>query len=1154
MSYLNKKFPYYIVAPNYSDSSAGIVVLHKLCHMLNENGHAAYLVGVNKVKEALNTPILTDAIRAEHSRNGVDSIAVYPEVVTGNPLGASIVVRYMLNKEGVVAGNKINHSENDLFYYYSEIFFPDNKQYDILKIPYIDFDLFKDNLNVKKNNSLLYLNRIPKEAVDLSDFPADIEILSNKTPLSLAELAAKLQEGRVLYSYELSGTCTLAMLCGCPVVALSLKGYEHLGFNEQNTAVFEGYGLTSIDDEEELQRVRSTLPTLRNIILSSHNEFYSQFSSFIKKTQKKALEVYNLPDLTINNWLLKRTLDPKDKKILCHLFEGFQNLSLHVCILYNNPVSELHISDFLNFGYFDFSDFIDFKITVIKDEAPAFDKQNMLSTVRSDWVLVLKSTDYINASGLLIALLRLKNNPALRAVYFDQLYKEECGVLSAAFRPSLNLDYLLSFPAGMSKHWLFNRQALLDVGGFNLQLPDALEFDAILRLINHGGFEDLGHIAEPLVITSAPALANIDDERKAIEAHLQQRGYADAQVHAPKPGRYQIRYNHPQQPIVSIVIIAEANLAHMQRCVEGLLSDTAYQKFEILLFATKNTSSDVSVWLAELANLQEAKLRVFNFPEGDHAEQCNQAALQAIGDYLLYLSADVSVVSAHWLDELLNHAQRGEVGVVGAKLLSPDNKVAHAGYILGLHGPLGSPFVGDPVDSAGYMQRLQVDQNLSAVSIDCFMVLRELFLQLDGFVENQLVSEYLSADFCLRAREAGFLTVWTPHAQLMLNREGQARPSSKAQDVMYEKWLPQLARDSAYNPNFSLSMPGGFKLADTQISWRPLESFRPIPVALVHPADLYGCGHYRIMQPFLAMKENGLLDGAISTGLMHVTDLERYNPDTIILQRQIGDERLDAMRRMQRFSSAFKVYELDDYLPNLPLKSVHRSSMPKDIIKSLRKGLGFVDRFVVSTEALADAFNGLHSEIIVMENRLPVSWWHGLQTQRRQGEKPRVGWAGGSSHTGDLELIADVVRDLADEVEWVFFGMCPDKLRPYVHEYHDGVAIEQYPAKLASLNLDLGLAPLEINLFNECKSNLRLLEYGACGIPVVCTDIRPYQNDFPVTRVRNRYKDWIDAIRMHLNDLDATAKRGDELQAKVRQDWMLKEDNLELWRKVWLPS
>src|SRR3546814_11325588 len=66
------------------------------------------------------------------------------------------------------------------------------------------------------------------------------------------------------------------------------------------------------------------------------------------------------------------------------------------------------------------------------------------------------------------------------------------------------------------------------------------------------------------------------------------------------------------------------------------------------------------------------------------------------------------------------------------------------------------------------------------------------------------------------------------------------------------------------------------------------------------------------------------------------------------------------------------------------------------------------------------------------------SWWSDLSAARGRGVKPRVGWAGGISHTGDLELIFDVVRELAGEVEWVFMGMCPDKIRPYVHEVHAG--------------------------------------------------------------------------------------------------------------------
>ena len=273
----------------------------------------------------------------------------------------------------------------------------------------------------------------------------------------------------------------------------------------------------------------------------------------------------------------------------------------------------------------------------------------------------------------------------------------------------------------------------------------------------------------------------------------------------------------------------------------------------------------------------------------------------------------------------------------------------------------------------------------------------------------------------------------------------------------------------------------------------------------------------------------------------------------MLLQRQVGDEQLEKMRRMKEFSSAYKVFELDDYLPNLPIKSFHRSHMPKDIVRSLRRALGYVDRFVVSTQPLAEALAGMHDDIRVSENRLPANWWKDRQGERRVGLKPRVGWAGGVGHTGDLELIVDVIKELADEVEWVFFGMCPEKVRPYVHEFHPGVAIHQYPAVLASMNLDLALAPLEQNLFNECKSNLRLLEYGVCGFPVIASDVRCYRGDLPVTLVKNRFRDWVDAIRAHIHDLDAAARAGDELRSAVLNKWMLEDGNLESWRKAWLP-
>ena len=782
-----------------------------------------------------------------------------------------------------------------------------------------------------------------------------------------------------------------------------------------------------------------------------------------------------------------------------------------------------------------------------------------------DWFMLVDAGDEFTASGLMIAALELTQAPECRAIYGDELQRQDNGEVGGLFRPGVNLDLLLSFPRAMARHWLFRREVFLEVGGFDAAFAEALEFDLVLRLIEQGGLAGLGHVAEPLLITDAPILQDSPTERAAIERHLAVRGYV-ADVGSDWPARYRINYVHAEKPLVSIIIPTKDQLPMLRRCVETLLEKTRYANYEVLIVDNNSETAEAREWLAAIDDMGEQQVRVLRYPHAFNFSAINNMAVnEARGEYVVLLNNDTAIISECWLDEMLNHAQRPEVGIVGAKLLYPNGHVQHAGVVLGLRGPADHPFIDESIDAVGYMHRLQVVQNYTAVTAACLMMRKELYLTVGGMDEQAFKVSYNDVDLCLKAHDAGFLIVWTPHAVVMhegsisqkavdvATQEAKRARFVGEQDALYGKWLSLLANDPAYNKNLSLNGKGFELETEVPLNWRPLV-WRPQPIVLAHPADAWGCGNYRITKPFSAMAAAGLIDGMLAKGLLHVMDLERYDPDVIVLQRQTADDQLEAIRRMQAFSRAFKVYELDDYLPNLPIKSVHRKDMPKDVMRSMRRGLGYVDRFVVSTQALADSFSGLHDHIHVIENCLPVEWWKGLTSQRRRGRKPRVGWAGGVGHAGDLELIVDVVKELVNEVEWVFFGMCPEKLRGYVHEVHAGIDIERYPAALAALDLDLALAPLEQNLFNECKSNLRLLEYGACGFPVICTDIRCYQGDLPVTRVKNRFRDWVDAIRMHITDLDATAQQGDALKQAVLQGWMLEGENLELWRKAWLPD
>jgi GT2 family glycosyltransferase len=106
------------------------------------------------------------------------------------------------------------------------------------------------------------------------------------------------------------------------------------------------------------------------------------------------------------------------------------------------------------------------------------------------------------------------------------------------------------------------------------------------------------------------------------------------------------------------------------------------------------------------------------------------------GDYLVLLNNDTAILREDWLDAMLNHAQRPEVGAVGAKLLYPDGRVQHAGVVLGLRGPAEHPFIGESPDAPGYMYRLQVDQDYSAVTGACLMVRKSLYEEVGGLDEE----------------------------------------------------------------------------------------------------------------------------------------------------------------------------------------------------------------------------------------------------------------------------------------------------------------------------------------------------------------------------------------------------------------------------------
>ncbi|WKV97687.1 glycosyltransferase [Pseudomonas sp. H22_DOA] len=790
----------------------------------------------------------------------------------------------------------------------------------------------------------------------------------------------------------------------------------------------------------------------------------------------------------------------------------------------------------------------------------------------ADWFYLLRAGDRLVPPALLMMAERIAFNSDLQCLYSDEGSLRAGESVEPAFKPDFNLDLMRTYPY-VGRALAFQRNAFVALGGFDSTFTELAPHDLLWRMVEDHGTQVVGHLAE-IAIESTFDLAKwlslpevTENNARLLATHLDRLGIAHDMRRGSGELLNRVDYRHVNRPLVSIIISTRDQISALQRCVESLLEKTAYSEYELLLVDNGSETEEARTWLSGMAQLGSDRVRVLTYPQqGNVAALRNFAVAQARGEYVLLLNPFAVITQGDWLDELLNHAQRPEVGIVGAKLFNPDGYVLHAGLVLGLQGPAGVPFYGQAMQSAGYMFRLQAVQDLSAVGADCLMVRKSVFDAVDGLDEQSLPRTLHEVDLALRVARQGYLVVWTPYAVLALGAQPvesvideAAISHSEQEKTFYKRWLPVVARDPAYNPNLSLN--GATRSSFTlepglRSGWSPFSN-SSLPKILGLPINASAVGHYRVTQPLIELEAAGRVQGQIrySVNLPPIVEIERLSPDVIVLQGRYSEAPINEMPVLRDYFNARRIYELDDYVIDVPHRNAHIRNMPdkQQMERLVRRAIGMCDRVVVSTQPLANALSDMHHDIRVVPNMLAKEFWSNLRSQRRTSKKPRVGWGGGTSHHGDLAVIADVVRELADEVDWVFFGMCPDDLLPYMHEFHGVIALDAYPAKLASLNLDLALAPLEFHIFNDCKSNLRLLEYGACGYPVICTNTEAYQGYLPCTRIKtNTTDEWLQAIRMHLADPDASYRMGDDLREVVLRDYILRGDNLRYWESGWL--
>jgi GT2 family glycosyltransferase len=434
-----------------------------------------------------------------------------------------------------------------------------------------------------------------------------------------------------------------------------------------------------------------------------------------------------------------------------------------------------------------------------------------LRMATGEFVGFLDHDDELYPDALLEVVRFLNARPETDLVYSDEDKIEPSGRrVQPFFKPDWSPDLLLSM--NYIGHFVACRRSLLEaVGGFREGLDGSQDHDLLLRVTERT--PRIGHVPRVLYgwrqvagsaarDPSAKPAATAAGERAVAEA-LARRG-VDASVEVAAPGRYAVRYAFRGEPRVSIIVPMRDRAALTRQCIASLEARTRYRNWELIVIDNGSRLEASRRFLAAVA----ARHRVLASPGPfNYSALNNLGAAQATGAHLLFLNNDTEAVGEGWLEALLAHSERAEIGAVGARLLFPDGRIQHAGVFLmgGQPHVAGHAFKHLRADTLAWRGLAQVPRNVIAVTGAGLMVRRAVFEEVGGFDERIAVI-LGDVDLCLRIGERGYRIVYTPEATLIHHESATRgrRPMPGDVGLMVARWHAKLERgDPYYNPNLS---------------------------------------------------------------------------------------------------------------------------------------------------------------------------------------------------------------------------------------------------------------------------------------------------------------------------------------------------------------
>jgi glycosyltransferase involved in cell wall biosynthesis len=369
---------------------------------------------------------------------------------------------------------------------------------------------------------------------------------------------------------------------------------------------------------------------------------------------------------------------------------------------------------------------------------------------------------------------------------------------------------------------IVRRQLIEQVGPLDPAFDGAQDKEFLLRAASAINDSDVFHITQVLYhwrhhgasfsksATKSKLLADISI--RAAESWARQR-YGDCVIESAKPAELFAVHVRPKLAAgrvrISVIIPTRDRPELVLDCVQSLLKSRV-KDLDIIIVNNDSVmalSEKVFGILTYIMNCRLISYRgAFNWSAINNA-----AAREAKGDLLLFLNNDTVMLTEDALEQMAAVALDARTGVVGAKMLYGNQRVQHAGVVVGPGGIAGHSFVGLERDDAGYFGYAKLSRTVSAVTGACMMVRRSVFEEFGGFESLRMSVALSDIDFCLKLQQRGLRNAIITTAQFHhfesstrgLDVDSPNRERFLSESTAFrEKWSAVIGDDPYYNPHF----------------------------------------------------------------------------------------------------------------------------------------------------------------------------------------------------------------------------------------------------------------------------------------------------------------------------------------------------------------